>query len=156
MRILIAFIVAFAIGAASRCTGVPSLAPQAIIGALLIVAMSTGYVSADRLLKRNPATQQLYLYRRAQRLNWQRTTERSYSTSPRQFQSLKRIPHSGGRNPKLCNSSLPICYSRMSNYAPLKRLIAPRRRRVSDVTSRSQGQILYLARKAHLPTDKKS
>src|ERR1700733_12089007 len=149
MRILIAFIVAFAIGAASRCTGVPSLAPQAIIGALLIVAMSTGYVSIPQL-------QQLYLYRRAQRLNWQRTTERSYSTSPRQFQSLKRIPHSGGRNPKLCNSSLPICYSRMSNYAPLKRLIAPRRRRVSDVTSRSQGQILYLARKAHLPTDKKS
>ena len=53
MRILIAFIVAFAIGATSRWTGVPSLAPQAIIGALLIVAMSTGYVSADRLLKRN-------------------------------------------------------------------------------------------------------
>jgi len=52
MKILIAFIVAFAIGAASRGTGVPSLAPQAIIGALLIVAMSTGYVSADRLLKR--------------------------------------------------------------------------------------------------------
>jgi XapX domain-containing protein len=53
MRILIAFIIAFVIGAASRWTGVPSLAPQAIIGALLIVAMSTGYVSADRLLKRN-------------------------------------------------------------------------------------------------------
>ncbi|MFY9939670.1 MAG: XapX domain-containing protein [Silvibacterium sp.] len=52
MRILIAFIVAFGIGAASRWTGVPSLAPQAIVGALLIVAMSTGYVSADRLLKR--------------------------------------------------------------------------------------------------------
>jgi XapX domain-containing protein len=55
MRILIAFIVAFGIGAASRWTGVPSLAPQAIIGALLIVAMSTGYVSANRLLKRNPS-----------------------------------------------------------------------------------------------------
>ena len=55
MRILIAFIVAFGIGAASRWTGVPSLAPQAIVGALLIVAMSTGYVSADRLLKRNPS-----------------------------------------------------------------------------------------------------
>jgi XapX domain-containing protein len=55
MKILIAFIVAFAIGAASRGTGVPSLAPQAIIGALLIVAMSTGYVSADRLLKRSDA-----------------------------------------------------------------------------------------------------
>jgi XapX domain-containing protein len=52
MRILIAFIVAFGIGAGSRWTGVPSLAPQAIVGALLIVAMSTGYVSADRLLKR--------------------------------------------------------------------------------------------------------
>ena len=52
MRILIAFIVAFGIGAASRWTGVPSLAPQAIVGALLIVAMSAGYVSADRLLKR--------------------------------------------------------------------------------------------------------
>jgi len=55
MRILIAFIVAFVIGAASRWTGIPSLAPQAIIGALLIVAMSTGYVSADRLLKRTPS-----------------------------------------------------------------------------------------------------
>jgi XapX domain-containing protein len=52
MRIIIAFIVAFGIGAASRWSGVPSLAPQAIVGALLIVAMSTGYVSADRLLKR--------------------------------------------------------------------------------------------------------
>jgi XapX domain-containing protein len=52
MKILIAFIVAFGIGAGSRWTGVPSLAPQAIVGALLIVAMSTGYVSADRFLKR--------------------------------------------------------------------------------------------------------
>ena len=55
MKILIAFVVAFGIGAGSRWTGVPSLAPQAIVGALLIVAMSTGYVSADRLLKRNPS-----------------------------------------------------------------------------------------------------
>jgi XapX domain-containing protein len=55
MKILIAFMVAFGIGAASRWTGVPSLAPQAIVGALLIVAMSTGYVSADRFLKRNPS-----------------------------------------------------------------------------------------------------
>ena len=55
MKIVIAFIVAFGIGAGSRWTGVPSLAPQAIVGALLIVAMSTGYVSADRLLKRTPS-----------------------------------------------------------------------------------------------------
>ncbi len=52
MRILIAFVVAFGIGAGSRWTGVPSLAPQAIVGALLIVAMSTGWVSADRYLAR--------------------------------------------------------------------------------------------------------
>jgi XapX domain-containing protein len=50
MRILIAFVVAFGIGAGSRWTGVPSLAPQAIVGALLIVAMSTGWVTADRIL----------------------------------------------------------------------------------------------------------
>jgi XapX domain-containing protein len=55
MKILIAFIVAFGIGAGSRWTGVPSLAPQAIVGALLIVAISTGYVSADGLLKRTPS-----------------------------------------------------------------------------------------------------
>jgi XapX domain-containing protein len=50
MRIIIAFIVAFGIGAASRWARVPSLAPQAIVGSLLIVTMSTGYVLADRLL----------------------------------------------------------------------------------------------------------
>jgi XapX domain-containing protein len=55
MKIVIAFLVAFCIGAASRWTGVPSLAPQAIVGALLIVAMSTGYVSADQFLKRTPS-----------------------------------------------------------------------------------------------------
>jgi XapX domain-containing protein len=50
MKILIAFVVAFAIGAASRWTRVPSLAPQAIVGSLLIVAMSTGWIAADRFL----------------------------------------------------------------------------------------------------------
>jgi len=56
MRILIAFVLSFSIGAASRWTGVPSLAPQAIVGALLIVAMSTGWVTVDRVLaKKQPA-----------------------------------------------------------------------------------------------------
>jgi XapX domain-containing protein len=56
VRILIAFILSFGIGAASRWTGVPSLAPQAIIGALLIVAMSTGWVTVDRVMaKKQPA-----------------------------------------------------------------------------------------------------
>jgi len=56
MRILIAFVLSFSIGAASRWTGVPSLAPQAIVGALLIVAMSTGWVTVDRVMaKKQPA-----------------------------------------------------------------------------------------------------
>ena len=56
MRILIAFVLSFSIGAASRWTGVPSLAPQAIVGALLIVAMSTGWLTVDRVMaKKQPA-----------------------------------------------------------------------------------------------------
>ena len=55
MRIFIAFVIAFGFGAGSRWTGVPSLAPQAIVGALLIVAMSTGGVATDRILSHKPA-----------------------------------------------------------------------------------------------------
>jgi XapX domain-containing protein len=55
MRILIAFIVAFGIGAGSRWANVPSPAPQAIVGALLIVAMSAGWVSADHFLPHKQA-----------------------------------------------------------------------------------------------------
>jgi XapX domain-containing protein len=50
MRILIEFIAAFGIGAGTRWAGVPSPAPKAIVGALLIVAMSTGWVFADHFL----------------------------------------------------------------------------------------------------------
>ncbi len=56
MRLLIAFVLSFSIGAASRWTGVPSMAPQAIVGGLLIVAMSTGWVTVDRVMaKKQPA-----------------------------------------------------------------------------------------------------
>jgi len=50
MKIAAAFIIALAIGAISRWARIPSLAPQAIVGSLLIVAMTTGYVLADRYL----------------------------------------------------------------------------------------------------------
>jgi len=56
MKIVIAFIVAIAIGAASRWARIPSLAPQAIIGALLIVAMTTGYTVTDQFLAARPTT----------------------------------------------------------------------------------------------------
>jgi XapX domain-containing protein len=50
MKIVIAFLIAIGIGAASRWARIPSLAPQAIVGALLIVAMTAGYTITDRCL----------------------------------------------------------------------------------------------------------
>ena len=57
MKLLAGFLIAFGIGAFCRLAKIPSPAPQAIVGALLVVAMSTGYVAADRLMaRRNGAT----------------------------------------------------------------------------------------------------
>ena len=50
MKIVMAFLIAIGIGAGSRWARVPSLAPQAIVGSLLIVAMTSGYVLADRCM----------------------------------------------------------------------------------------------------------
>jgi XapX domain-containing protein len=50
MKIVAAFFLALSIGAGSRWARIPSLAPQAVVGALLVVAMSIGYVLADRYL----------------------------------------------------------------------------------------------------------
>ena len=50
MKIIIAFLIAFSIGAGTRIAKIPSLAPQAIVGALLVVAMSVGYTLADHYL----------------------------------------------------------------------------------------------------------
>ena len=50
MKIVIAFLIAIGIGAASRWARIPSLAPQAIVGALLIVAMTAGYAVTDQCL----------------------------------------------------------------------------------------------------------
>jgi len=51
MKIILGFVVAFAIGAMCRLARIPSPAPNAILGALLVVAMTVGYVLADRWLK---------------------------------------------------------------------------------------------------------
>jgi XapX domain-containing protein len=50
MKIIIAFLIALSIGAGTRFAKIPSLAPQAIVGALLVVAMSVGSVLADHYL----------------------------------------------------------------------------------------------------------
>ena len=52
MRLILGFVLAFAIGAVSRLARIPSPAPNALLGSLLVVAMSVGYLAAERLLAR--------------------------------------------------------------------------------------------------------
>jgi XapX domain-containing protein len=54
MKLLLGFLLAFAIGAVCRLARIPSPAPQAIVGALLVVSMSTGYALTDIWLARSP------------------------------------------------------------------------------------------------------
>jgi XapX domain-containing protein len=50
MKILLGFLLAFGIGSVCRFAGIPSPAPNAILGSLLVVSMSLGYVTAGRYL----------------------------------------------------------------------------------------------------------
>jgi XapX domain-containing protein len=52
MKLLLGFLVAFGIGAFCRLIKIPSPAPQAIVGALLVVTMSVGYVAAGKAIDR--------------------------------------------------------------------------------------------------------
>ena len=45
-RYVVGLVVAFSIGAVCRVAGVPVPAPPALVGALLVVALSSGYVFA--------------------------------------------------------------------------------------------------------------
>jgi XapX domain-containing protein len=56
VKSLLGLILAFAIGFACRAFGIPSPAPPVILGALLVVAMTTGYLIVDRLVA-HPAQQ---------------------------------------------------------------------------------------------------
>ena len=56
-KTVIGFVLAFVIGAVCRATGVPLPAPPVLIGALLVVAMTLGYVVTDRYAARREATQ---------------------------------------------------------------------------------------------------
>lgn len=48
MKIVIGIILAFSIGIICRLFGIPVPAPPVIVGALLVVAMTVGYILADR------------------------------------------------------------------------------------------------------------
>ena len=52
MKSLLGLALAFAIGFACRAFAIPSPAPPVIVGALLVVAMTTGYLLVDRLMTR--------------------------------------------------------------------------------------------------------
>jgi XapX domain-containing protein len=56
MKILLGFLLAFGIGAVCRFAGIPSPAPNAILGSLLVVSMSLGYVGAGQYLHRSRST----------------------------------------------------------------------------------------------------
>jgi XapX domain-containing protein len=54
MKLLIGLVIAFGVGAACRWFEIPAPAPPALQGALLVVAMTSGYMAADRLKKAPP------------------------------------------------------------------------------------------------------
>lgn len=55
MRFAAGVLLGFAIGFGCRWLGIPVPAPPLLAGALLVVAMTTGYVIADRFLARRQA-----------------------------------------------------------------------------------------------------
>lgn len=52
MKVFLGLALAFAIGFACRAFGIPSPAPPVIVGALLVVAMTIGYLLVDRVVTR--------------------------------------------------------------------------------------------------------
>ncbi len=52
MKSAIGIVLAFAIGFACRAFGIPSPAPPLILGALLVMAMTVGYILVDRWMAR--------------------------------------------------------------------------------------------------------
>ena len=55
MKVALGFALAFVLGFVCRAFGIPSPAPPVLMGALLVLAMSCGYVLVDRLVASQPA-----------------------------------------------------------------------------------------------------
>ena len=55
IRLTSGFLIAFAIGALCRLFGIPVPAPPALVGALVVVSMTSGYLLGDRLFKEEPS-----------------------------------------------------------------------------------------------------
>jgi XapX domain-containing protein len=57
MKIVLGLLLALGVGIVCRLVGLPLPAPLALTGALLVLAMSAGYESVDRLAPHREATQ---------------------------------------------------------------------------------------------------
>jgi len=55
VKAAVGLVLAFALGFACRAFGIPSPAPPVVMGALLVMAMTLGYVLADRAVAAHPA-----------------------------------------------------------------------------------------------------
>ena len=53
IRIAIGFVLSFVIGAGCRYFDIPAASPPVIPGALIVLAMTLGYTSMDRIVSRN-------------------------------------------------------------------------------------------------------
>jgi XapX domain-containing protein len=56
MKVVLRILLGFIIGAGCRAFLIPAPAPPAVVGALLVLAMTMGYLVADRYLARRAAT----------------------------------------------------------------------------------------------------
>lgn len=64
MKIAISLLLAVTIGVVCRLTGIPVPAPHALVGALLVVSMTLGYLAADRFASGRPVADELSSTRR--------------------------------------------------------------------------------------------
>lgn len=53
MKLVVGILIAAAVGAGCRLFDIPAPAPPKLLGASLVVAMTLGYVLADRYMERN-------------------------------------------------------------------------------------------------------
>jgi XapX domain-containing protein len=55
VKIVIGFVLSFIIGAGCRYFDIPAASPPVIPGALIVLAMTLGYTSMDRLIRKDRA-----------------------------------------------------------------------------------------------------
>jgi XapX domain-containing protein len=57
MKVILGLVLALAIGVVCRIAGVPLPAPPVLVGAMVVLSMTVGYITADKYLCKSEATQ---------------------------------------------------------------------------------------------------